>query len=146
MSSTLWIAIGSLLVVSELMLGTFVILWFGVSAVIVGLISLISDHALSTSWELGMFGFLSLILCGVGKVIFPIATKKTSVGQSSGGDVIGEIGTVIEVGDIGHGKAIFVNSIMGSRSWSYVTENHLKGGDTVKVVGIEGNALRVVHV
>ena len=56
-----WVVFGVVLVLSEIALSTFFILWFGVAAIIVGVLLLIWP-ALDVNWQIFIWTVLSVML------------------------------------------------------------------------------------
>lgn len=141
-----WIAIGVLLVGAELLVGGFVVIWLGLSAVLVGLFSLVipfSTGAQLLFWTL----FSALMLVVWFKVLRKrISPTKSLLGQSGSG-IIGEVGLAVnDIRPFERGKVRFQWPIAGSEVWECLTEDEITAGDRVKIVSVEGNFFKVVKV
>ena len=91
-----WVVFGVLLVLSEIAMTTFFILWFGVAAIVVGGI-LFFAPGLSLSWQVFIWTLLSSVLALVWfKFLKPLSTDRTMAGLSRE-SILGEIGQVISV-------------------------------------------------
>ena len=77
-----WVVFGIAVMVSEMFLGTFFILWFGAAAVVVGvMLFLIPD--LSMTWQILLWTILSSVLAlGWFKYLKPLSIDKTKAGLS----------------------------------------------------------------
>ena len=137
-----WGALGLLLLAVEMATGTFYVLWFGVAALLVAVISWLFP-TISTSLECLIFAILSLGSLAIWKLHYKKTETHSRVGQSQG-EEIGRIGVVFEtVSATQNGKIRFTQGLMGSREWAAVSNNTIEVGSEAKVIAVEGNALRV---
>jgi membrane protein implicated in regulation of membrane protease activity len=138
-----WFVLGVLLMLSELILPAFAALWFGISAILVGILLWIFPTLDSTA-QLVLWMILS-ILCTVAwfKFIKPLSIDKTKAGLSREA-TIGQVGMVIQV-NMEHEqiRVRFPMPVLGSDEWSCRTLAHVNVGDRVRVVDILGNDLVV---
>ena len=138
-----WIAFGIMLVAIEAVVPNFVIVWFGLSAVIVGLILWIVP-TLSFTWQLFFWAFFSgILLLAWIKYIRPNIQDKSKSGMALE-RIIGESGIVIKAPDAGRrGVVRFTTPLLGDDEWEYISEEELAQGDRVYVKNISGNSLIV---
>lgn len=137
-----WGALGLLLLAVEMATGTFYVLWFGVAALLVAVISWLFP-TISTSLECLIFAILSLGSLAIWKLHYKKTETHSRVGQSQG-EEIGRIGVVFEtVSATQNGRIRFTQGLMGSREWAAVSNNTIEVGSEAKVIAVEGNALRV---
>ncbi|USE82559.1 NfeD family protein [Acinetobacter tibetensis] len=138
-----WFVLGVLLMLSELILPAFAALWFGISAILVGILLWIFP-ALDSTAQLVLWMILS-ILCTVAwfKFIKPLSIDKTKAGLSREA-TIGQVGMVIQV-NMEHEqiRVRFPMPVLGSDEWSCRTLANVNVGDRVRVVDILGNDLVV---
>ena len=138
-----WIVFGFALMISEMFLATFFILWFGAAAVVVGvLLFLIPD--LSVTWQvLSWTIFSSVLAVGWFKYLKPLSIDKTKAGLSK--EVItGEIGQVLIVPTAEkRGRLRFPAPVLGADEWIIMSTDELTIGDRVSVVDVSGNSLIV---
>jgi len=141
-----WVVFGVLLVLSEIALTTFFILWFGVAAVIVGAI-LFFAPGLSLSWQIFIWTLLSGILAIAWfKYLKPLSIDRTKAGLSREA-IVGEVGQVISVpGENRRGRLRFPAPILGADEWLIISSDHLAEGDRVRVKDVSGNSLIVEKV
>lgn len=138
----IWGILGLVLLGAEMLIGTMDALWFGVSAIVLALLTwLIPDMPLA----LQLFLFSALSLGAL--FLWRRHDKKTStdlhIGQSQS-DEIGRVGTIIEpVGPRQNGRIRFPQGVMGSREWAAVAGEDIEAGAEAVIVAIEGNSLRV---
>ena len=138
-----WIVFGIALMISEIFLATFFILWFGAAAVIVGgLMYLLPD--LSLSWQILLWTIISTVLAVAWfKYLKPLSIDKTKAGLSKEA-ILGEIGQVLVVPtDEKRGRMRFPAPVLGSDEWIIISQDALAQGDRVTVVDVSGNSLIV---
>lgn len=138
-----WFVIGVLLMLLELLLPAFAALWFGIAAIIMGIVSLIFPFMGFTT-QLVIWIILA-ILCTLAwfKFIKPLSVDKTKAGLSREA-TIGQIGMVIQT-NLNHDqiKVRFPIPVLGSDEWNCRTQSHVQVGDRVRVTDILGNDLVV---
>lgn len=138
-----WFVLGILLMLSELIIPAFAALWFGISAILVGILLWIFP-ALDSTVQLVLWMILS-ILCTIAwfRFIKPLSIDKTKAGLSREA-TIGQIGMVIQV-NMEHEqiRVRFPMPVLGSDEWNCRTLSSVNVGDRVRVVDILGNDLVV---
>lgn len=138
-----WFVLGILLILSELVIPAFAALWFGLAAIMVGVLL----------WMFPMMGFITQIvtwiilsiLCTLlwFKFIKPLSIDKTKAGLSREA-TIGQVGMVIQT-HMEHDLITvrFPMPVLGSDEWNCRTLAPVQVGDRVRVVDILGNDLVV---
>jgi hypothetical protein len=141
-----WVVFGVLLVLGELALTTFFVLWFGVAAIVVGAI-LFFAPGLSLSWQIFIWTLLSSLLAAVWfKYLKPLSIDRTKAGLSREA-IIGEIGQVISVPrESRRGRMRFPAPVLGNDEWQIISSESLAEGDRVRVTDVSGNSLLVEKV
>jgi membrane protein implicated in regulation of membrane protease activity len=141
-----WIVFGVLLVLSEIALTTFFILWFGVAAIVLGII-LFFVPWLTLSWQILIWTLLSSLLALAWfKYLKPLSIDRTKAGLSREA-IVGEVGQVISVpGEARRGRLRFPAPILGTDEWQIISSDSLAIGDRVRVVDVSGNSLLVEKV
>ena len=141
-----WIVFGIALMLSEIFIGSFFIVWFGAAAVVVGLLILplpnMSGTAQLVIWAISSASFALAWF----KLIKPLNIDKTKAGLSKEA-LLGEVGQVLQVpsGDK-RGKVRFPAPVLGSDEWLIISHETVSIGDRVSVVDLSGNALIVKKV
>lgn len=141
-----WIVFGIALMLSEIFIGSFFIVWFGAAAVVVGLLVLplpnMSGTAQAVIWAISSASFALAWF----KLIKPLNIDKTKAGLSKEA-LLGEVGQVLQVpsGDK-RGKVRFPAPVLGSDEWLIISHEAVSIGDRVSVVDLSGNALIVKKV
>jgi membrane protein implicated in regulation of membrane protease activity len=138
-----WIVFGVILMLSEIMLTTFFILWFGVAAILIGVL-LFFVPGIGLNWQIFSWTLLSAILAfGWFKYLKPLSVDRTKAGLSREA-IVGEVGQVIVVpGTKKRGRLRFPAPILGNDEWMILAREPLAEGDRVRVVDVSGNALVV---
>ena len=138
-----WIVFGLILSLGEILVMSFVLLWFGVSAIIVGI--LLSVFPVSITVQLFLWVTLSLFnVYGWFKWISP-RIKTNSLSGMAKESMVGQIGTVIEYNSVqpGRGKLRFPAPILGDDEWQFICTDKIDVGNRVIVQEFSGNSLIV---
>jgi inner membrane protein len=136
-----WIVVGIALVLAELVIPSFFIVWFGFGALLTGLLALAFD--LSLTAQLATWTLASLAMVGLWFRVFKQSFVKTRVGTADG-EVIGEIGLLVSaVAPFERGKVRFQRPVLGSEEWVCLADAAIAVGERVKVVSVEGSFLKV---
>lgn len=139
-----WIVLGIALMMLEIFISSFTILWFGAGAIIVGGMLFVFPEASLTAqcllWAVSSCAFTGLWF----KYLKPLSVNKTMAGMSLE-SIQGEVGQVLVVpSDSRRGTLRFPAPILGSDEWSFICEDTLAVGDRVRVTEVSGNSLIVV--
>ena len=141
-----WIVFGIALMLSEIFIGSFFIVWFGTAAVVVGLL-LLPLHNMSGTAQLILWAISSASFALAWfKLIKPLNIDKTKAGLSKEA-MLGEVGQVLQIpsGDK-RGKVRFPAPVLGSDEWLIISHETVSIGDRVSVVDLSGNALIVEKI
>ncbi|PKO94460.1 MAG: hypothetical protein CVU16_02965 [Betaproteobacteria bacterium HGW-Betaproteobacteria-10] len=137
-----WIVGGIVLMLAELAIASFYIIWFGLGALLVGLLMLLLPN-LSLTAQVAVWTLASLVMVVLWFRIFKQNRHKTLVGTAAG-DVMGEIGLLVgAVAPFERGKVRFQRPVLGSEEWVCLADATIAAGERVKVVAIEGSYLKV---
>lgn len=137
-----WVVFGIVLVLLELAVPTFFLVWFGVGAIIVG-IALAIFPALSFTWQVVLWIVCAVAFIGLWFKVFKPGFHKTRSGTSKGA-VVGEIGLVIrDIRPFEKGQIRFQKPVLGDDVWESIADEEIKAGERVKVLDVEGNVLKV---
>ncbi len=140
-----WIVLGFALVVAELAVPAFFIIWFGLGALLVGLALLVLPDIGLTA-QLAMWVVASLGMVVAWFRVFKRGEHKTRIGQSDG-DTIGEIGLMAKAAaPFERGRVRFQKPLLGSEEWECVVDEAIAAGERVRVVSVEGSFLKVQKV
>ena len=140
-----WIVLGLTLVVAELAVPAFFVIWFGLGALLVGLALLAVP--LGATAQIGLWVVASVAMVGLWFRVFKggeYLHSRTRVGQSDG-EPIGEIGLMTKPAEpFARGRLRFQKPVLGAEEWECVADAPIAVGERVRVVAIEGSFLKVV--
>jgi membrane protein implicated in regulation of membrane protease activity len=139
----MWILFGIALMVSEIFLASFFVLWFGAAAIVIGIL-LFLFPGLTVTWQVMIWAVLSTALALAWfKYFKPLSIDKTKAGLSREA-IVGEVGQVLSPPNGDHrGKLRFPVPVLGADEWLIISEEDLKSGDRVTVTDVSGNTLIV---
>lgn len=138
-----WIVFGIILIVSEMFLASFFILWFGAAAVVIGaLLFLFPD--MSQTLQIFLWTVLSSALAFAWlKYLKPLSIDKTKAGLSLEA-LLGETGQVLSLPNgEKRGTLRFPAPVLGADEWLFISQDELAIGDRVRVKDLSGNTLIV---
>lgn len=137
-----WIVLGFGLVLAELALPAFFVIWFGLGALLVGLL-LLGLPGLGLTAQLALWIVASLAMVAGWFRVFRKGEHKTRIGQSDG-DTIGEVGLMARAAaPFERGRVRFQKPLLGSEEWECVVDDAIAAGERVRVVSVEGSFLKV---
>ena len=132
-----------LLILGEMLLPSFTLLWFGLAAMLTGLLLLIMPD-LSLTIQLLFWAAASIVFTVLWFKLFkPTMTDKTKAGISKEA-VTGETGIVNKAPhDEIRGTVRFSMPLLGADEWEFICGQECQVGDRVEVVDVSGNTLVV---
>ncbi len=143
----LWAVLGAILIVAEIFTSGFVLLWFGIGALVAAFAGLVGIDSLVIQFML--FAVVSIALTAASRTIFLNYFSREKTGESlrSGVDALpGKIGTVVSSsrGALHEGAV----KVFGSTWTAYPAagEPPLEAGERVCVESIEGASIYVRRV
>ena len=137
-----WIVLGFALSALEIFVPSFFMIWLGVSAIAVGVVTWV--FPLSFTAEILFWGLLSLT-CLITWFRF-VSPKMKDVTKSGMGReaLLGQIGTVLEFNHgTTRGMLRFPAPLLGEDEWRFISQDKLTSGDKVVVTDTSGNDLIV---
>lgn len=138
-----WLVLGMVLMAVEIVAPSFIFLWFGAGAIVVGIVDVF--FPLPLTWQILLWTTTSLLFVVLWfKCIRPLAIDKTTAGLG-GQTIINETGIVISLPQGNEkGEMRFSVPKLGNEQWRFISEDTLALGDRVRVVSVSGNSLIVV--
>ncbi|GAB3040930.1 NfeD family protein [Acinetobacter apis] len=137
-----WFVLGIVLILFELFLTTFAVLWFGIAAVMVSILVWIYPD-MSTTLQVISWTLLSILCTFLWfKFIKPLSKDKIT-NHLSRESVIGQVGLVIQLQIDNNIQVRFPMPLLGSDEWFCRCSQNVHVGDKVKVIDISGNILVV---
>ena len=141
----IWFILGLVLIGAEIFVAGFVLFWFGVSSIVIGLLMLWIPF--NFNWQLGLWVGLAITMVLVWNQFFRPRWKNRTLAGMASEALVGQIGTVLEPNRAGtRGRLRFPAPILGEDEWRFMCEQELAIGDMVEVRDIAGNALKVTRV
>ena len=137
-----WAVLGIGLIIAELAVPAFFIVWFGLGALLVSVVVLVVP-SLGLTAQLLTWTVASVAMVVVWFRIFKPGMHKTRIGMSDS-NIVGEVGMLTrDVEPYQKGQVRFQKPLVGSESWECISDEVIKSGERVKVLGIEGSFLKV---
>ncbi len=138
-----WFLIGLVLLIGEVVLPGVFLVWFGLSALVIGTLTLASFT--DVAWwpwqaQIVAFGVLSLVLALVGRRLFPADTENDDASKINDplGRYAGSETSLVEPVENGNGRVK-----LGDTTWRVLSETDLPIGTRVRVIGNQNGALVV---
>lgn len=139
-----WAVLGIGLVVAELAVPAFFIIWFGLGALLVALLLVVVPQA-SLTVQILVWAVASAAMVVLWFRLFKPHLHKTRVGMSDS-NVVGETGLLIRaVEPYAKGQVRFQKPLVGSEVWDCISDEAIPGGERVRVVAVEGSFLKVAR-
>ncbi len=138
-----WLVFGMVLILLELAIPSFTIVWFGLGALVVALFQWLLPE-LALSWRIFIWTISSIAMTVLWFRVFkPLMVHKTTAGISLEA-LLGESGLVIQPPRADkRGVIKFTTPVLGAEQWQFICESEVAVGDRVTVVSISGNTLIV---
>lgn len=139
-----WIVGGVLLTLAELAIPAFYIIWFGLGALLVGVIVLLAP-GLSGTAQISLWIIASLAMTVLWFRVFRQGFERTRSGTAAG-EVIGETGLLVAaIEPFAKGRVRFQRPLLGSDEWVCLADESITAGERVRVVAVEGSFLKVTR-
>jgi membrane protein implicated in regulation of membrane protease activity len=137
-----WIVLGIVLMLLELAVPAFFLIWFGLGALIVGTLLAAYSSAPFALQVLAWTAF-SLLFIWLWFRVFKPNVYKSRAGMARG-SLIGEVGLVTrDIRPYEKGQIRFQKPILGDEVWESVADEEIRVGERVRVLEVEGNTVRV---
>lgn len=137
-----WAVAGIALILAELAVPAFVLVWFGLGALLVAVVAAIAP-ATGLTAQLAVWLAASVTLVFLWFKVFRPERHKTRIGMSEPA-MIGEIGLLVhDVAPFVRGEVRFQKPLLGTDTWPCMADEEIKAGERVKVVAVEGSLLKV---
>jgi membrane protein implicated in regulation of membrane protease activity len=136
-----WMILGLGLGLAELAVASFFVIWFGLGAILVGLVLLVAPGIGFTAQML-LWTIASAALTALWFKVFSRFADKTRSGQAA--EALGEIGILVRaVEPFQKGEIRFQKPVMGAEVWPCLADEVIAAGQRVRVVAIDGQLLKV---
>lgn len=135
-----WLVLGMVLVALEMLVPTFFLIWFGLGALLVGVVTLFA--ALGLAPQLVLWAIASLAMMAIWIRWFKVPDRNRA-GQAKEG-VIGLAGLMTRpVTETENGEILFQRPVLGADRWPVVADAPIAAGAKAKVVDVLGQTLKV---
>jgi membrane protein implicated in regulation of membrane protease activity len=137
-----WAVSGIVLILAELALPAFVVIWFGLGALLVAaLVFILPDISLTAQLAVWLIASAGMVWAWF--KLFRLSDHKTRIGMSDA-YVVGEIGVLSrDVAPFSKGEVRFQKPVLGSDCWPCVADEDLRSGERVKILAVEGSLLKI---
>lgn len=136
-----WMVLGLVLMMAEMAIPAFFVIWFGFAATGVGLL-LMAAPELALATQVLLWAGLSAALVGIWFRYLKPRTM-TAVGTSAA-RVAGEVGILLaDITPSTRGQVRFQKPILGADVWECYADTAITGGARVRVVSVEGSYFKV---
>jgi membrane protein implicated in regulation of membrane protease activity len=141
-----WIVAGFCLIGLELIVPSFTIIWFGLGALVVALLAFLWP-SFPVAGQVFLWSIASICFTVMWFKFLKPKNDRSHAGMSKEG-IVGETGIIIRgtADSYARGTIRFRISVLGADEWSCYSEEVLRVGDSVRVVDIEGQILKVVKI
>lgn len=134
-----WVAAGIVLALLEIVMPAFFALLFGLSAVVVGIITLVHSD-ISLQVQLVVWALLG----GVATVLWFKVFRPTTRPVLQDDAIVGQIAMVIEdITPARRGRIRFTIPVLGEPEWEASADAAIATGERVSVVGVQNHVLVV---
>ena len=138
-----WVVFGIVLTLLELAVPAFFLVWFGLGAIVVGVL-LVIFPGMAFAYQVVAWTAFSLLLIWLWFKVFKPQVFKTRAGMARG-SLIGEVGLVTrDIRPYEKGQVRFQKPMLGEDVWESRADSEIKSGERVRVLDVEGNTLKVI--
>lgn len=136
-----WMVLGMVLVGLEMLVPTFFLIWFGLGAILVGVLTLFAVPGFAV--QLLLWAVASMVMMGAWVRFFKVPDRNRA-GQAKEG-VIGIVGMMTRpVTETENGEILFQRPVLGADRWPVVADAAIAAGERAKIVDVLGQTLKVV--
>lgn len=138
-----WVAMGLGLIALEMFISTFFLLWLGLGALLVGMVTALLS--LSIAAQILIWTVATSVMVAVWMKYFKFPDR-THAGQAKEG-VLGIAGLVTRpITEIGEGEILFQRPVLGADRWPIVADSPIAAGDRARIVDVLGQTLKVTKI
>jgi hypothetical protein len=138
-----WVAMGLSLIALEMFISTFFLLWFGLGALVTGLLTAVLP--LSLTGQILLWAVASVAMVAAWQRFFK-SPNRTHAGQAKEG-VLGITGLVTRpITETGEGEILFQRPVLGADRWPVVADTPIAAGERARIIDVLGQTLKVTKV
>jgi membrane protein implicated in regulation of membrane protease activity len=139
-----WMVLGIALVLLELAVPSFFLVWFGLGALIVG-VMLAVVPTVPFAWQVLGWTAFSLVFTWLWFKVFKQHVFKSRAGMAKG-SLVGEVGIVTrDIRPYEKGQIRLQKPVLGEEVWESMAEEEIRAGVRVRVLDVEGNTVKVAR-
>ena len=136
-----WIAVGILFIIAEMVTGTFIILGFGMAAILIGLLRLVV--AMSFLFQIALWMLFSVAIVTLLFKYFKNQPTVSESGQSNQG--LRTQGSVtVPIVAYQRGKVRFDAPVLGNTEWHATADQSVAAGTRVSIAEVNGQLIKVI--
>ncbi len=140
-----WLVLGLGLGLLELLVPSFFIIWFGLGALLVGLVMMALPD-LGFTAQVALWTVASVAMTVLWFQVFRRDADRTRSGRAD--EALGEIGVLVRAVEplgvnSGRGEVRFQKPVMGSDVWPCLADEAIAAGERVRVLAVDGQLLKV---
>ena len=138
-----WMVLGMALIALEMLVSTFFVMWFGMGALLVGLLMLFAAPGFAV--QMVLWAILSVVMTLVWLRFFK-NPDRTRLGQAKEG-VKGVAGLMTKpVTETGVGEIMFQRPVLGADRWPAVADEPIAAGERARIVDVLGQTLKIEKI
>jgi hypothetical protein len=140
-----WAVAGIALILAELAIPAFVLIWFGLGALLVALLLAVVAE-ISLTAQLAVWLIASVVMVALWFKVFKPGQHKTRIGMADA-NVIGEVGLLSHpVAPFEKGEVRFQKPLLGTDVWPCIADEAIEAGQRVRVLAVEGSFLKIGRI
>lgn len=137
-----WAVLGFVLIIAELAVPSFVLIWFGLGALVVAGVVWVAPGVGLVAQILTLIVVSSSLIALWFRVVKP-SMHKTRLGMADA-DITGQVGLLVEeVAPYKRGKVRFQRPLLGADVWECIADEPIEVGVRVKVLSVEGSFVKI---
>lgn len=138
-----WMVLGMALIALEMLVSTFFVMWFGMGALLVGLLMLFAAPGFAV--QMVLWAILSVAMT-LAWLRFFKNPDRTRLGQAKEG-VKGVVGLMTKpVTETGVGEIMFQRPVLGADRWPAVADEPIAAGVRARIVDVLGQTLKIEKI
>ncbi|HEX8980429.1 MAG TPA: NfeD family protein [Parasulfuritortus sp.] len=138
-----WMVLGMALIALEMLVSTFFVMWFGMGALLVGLLMLFAAPGFAV--QMVLWAILSVAMT-LAWLRFFKNPDRTRLGQAKEG-VKGVVGLMTKpVTETGVGEIMFQRPVLGADRWPAVADEPIAAGERARIVDVLGQTLKIEKI
>lgn len=135
-----WVTAGLIIAMLEMAVPAFFMIWFGLGAILVGLLLAIFPFGLTAQILLWAFSSSVMTFCWF-RFFKHTFLRKAGLSKDA---FIGHVGLITKpVAEMVTGEIMFQRPILGSQRWAVIADEAIAAGERAHIVDVMGQLLKV---